>query len=346
MSNWVTLSTTQGTGDTIVSLTASTNNTQKYRRTNYKVFTNARTEIVTIKQEIATNYPYLTVFYNIQTTGNTEIFNTMSETLEGTGYTYTVSKYRVDGGEWITIPNGEEHGFTHYTHFFTTTGEHYVEIVPKTYYEVPRWLLTDTSSDPWVTHTVTKVYVPNNITVIRTVALYNSTLNYVYLHDNISIIEEMQLYSFTSGHTISRIPEIDLPKNLSYIPTNFASNNTYLSKVNIQKDSLINYFGTGCFWLCGFESIVIPEHTTALYKGAFGACNELKDIYAFPTTAPFLSNDESPDTNGEWSNTPFPFEGIASGGTLHYPVGSDYSSWMRNEVGFLGYYGWTAVADL
>ena len=61
----------------------------------------------------------------------------------------------------------------------------------------------------------------------------------------------------------------------------------------------------------------------------FDGCTNLKTIIAHPSTAPTIRSDT--------------FRGIAEDGTLIYPTGSDYSSWLSTDAYYLGYYGWNDI---
>lgn len=65
---------------------------------------------------------------------------------------------------------------------------------------------------------------------------------------------------------------------------------------------------------------------TTIGKWAFEACSNLLEIYSFNPTAPSLAVNV--------------FLNMSSGGTLHIPSGSDYSSWTNNLN------NWTVVDDL
>lgn len=80
---------------------------------------------------------------------------------------------------------------------------------------------------------------------------------------------------------------------------------------------------SGCTSL---KSFVIPRNVTALPNNIFNGCSSLKNIISLPVTAPSV-------TSGTFYN-------IATGGTLNYPAGSDYSSWLKTTSYYLGQYGW------
>lgn len=80
------------------------------------------------------------------------------------------------------------------------------------------------------------------------------------------------------------------------------------------------------------KSINIPDTVTTIGGFVFNGCSSLSVIYASPRTAPTV----------EYST----FFDVKTNGILHYPKGSNYSSWLSSSYYYLGYYGWTGVADL
>lgn len=75
------------------------------------------------------------------------------------------------------------------------------------------------------------------------------------------------------------------------------------------------------------SSITLPSTVTTIDQDAFSGDTSLLSITSLSTTAPTLRTDS--------------FRGVASGGTLYYPTGSDYSSWLQTGNYYLGEYGWT-----
>lgn len=63
----------------------------------------------------------------------------------------------------------------------------------------------------------------------------------------------------------------------------------------------------------GLTSVTIPSSVTTIRNSAFRDCSSLTSITCYAYTAPSLSD--------------YVFDGIASGGTLYVPTGSDYSSY-------------------
>lgn len=78
---------------------------------------------------------------------------------------------------------------------------------------------------------------------------------------------------------------------------------------------------TGCTEL---SSVTIGSGLTRAGAAAFSGCSSLSDITITAPTAPSVC-----------ANT---FYGVASAGTLNYPQGSDYSSWLQDNPYYLGYY--------
>lgn len=98
-----------------------------------------------------------------------------------------------------------------------------------------------------------------------------------------------------------------------------------LSAINLTNVTNIDNYS---FMNCGsLSSITIPSVCTRIGNGAFGNCSSLNEINVLATTAPTLGVVA-------FTNTPT--------GTVHYPQGSDYSSWQSNT----DLSGWTFVGDL
>lgn len=85
---------------------------------------------------------------------------------------------------------------------------------------------------------------------------------------------------------------------------------------------------TNCFSGEKITAITIPSGITSIGGGAF-SCPNLTTIYAEPVVAPSVTNTT--------------FRGIAKNGTLHYPKGSDYSSWLNTDEYYLGYNFWNGL---
>lgn len=74
-------------------------------------------------------------------------------------------------------------------------------------------------------------------------------------------------------------------------------------------------------------TIILGEQINTIYGDAFFSCDNLSTIYCKNVTAPYI-----------YSNT---FQGVKRLGKLYVPKDSDYSSWLKSNSYYLGYYNWT-----
>ncbi len=89
---------------------------------------------------------------------------------------------------------------------------------------------------------------------------------------------------------------------------------------------------------CGGMATALTISSTVKKIGWFvwsGAPSRLREVYCYAPVAPSIQRN--------WS----PFEYPPTGGTFHYPVGSDYSYWIGNgQENTFSYWEWNSVADL
>ena len=105
----------------------------------------------------------------------------------------------------------------------------------------------------------------------------------------------------------------------------FSTSNIVSITIPNSVTSIGNYAFYGCSSL---TSITIPNSVTSIRGSAFSNCSKLNEITCLATTAPSIMSPT--------------FKNIKQNGTLRYPSGSDYSSWMSTSSYYLGYYNWTA----
>lgn len=97
-----------------------------------------------------------------------------------------------------------------------------------------------------------------------------------------------------------------------------------------QLETIGNQAFRNCVWL---EEIHLPETfksflpTSSQNDGVFMGCENLKRIICDAPISPIIDADT--------------FYDISNNGTLIVPSGSNYSTWMRTDQYYLGYYGWT-----
>ena len=152
--------------------------------------------------------------------------------------------------------------------------------------------------------------------------------------------------------------------------TNVFARNRNLSSVTLQPGGSNKIIPVYAFMGTPLTDVTIPQGYTGVSAYAFGSCSQLtaitlsstvrsvgsyggydfrplcsssplKIINCYATTAPNIGTTSSRNP-GVWY-----FYGTdANNGVLHYPSGSNYSTWMANETGCLGTYNWTSVGDL
>ena len=89
------------------------------------------------------------------------------------------------------------------------------------------------------------------------------------------------------------------------------------------------------FYNCDLTSIELPSSVNWIKEKTL-ACPNLTEIICHRTTAPSLANS----SNSPFGNTVSGVH-IPKYGTLYYPEGADYSSWLSNSQYYLGYWEWT-----
>lgn len=102
---------------------------------------------------------------------------------------------------------------------------------------------------------------------------------------------------------------------------------TGLKSVDIP-DSVTTISDWAFYGCLGLVTVRIGRGVTSIGSRVFRNCSSITDIYVSAINQPTIT-----------SNT---FQGVNSTGTVHYPAGSDYSSWQNDQ--YLS--GWTFVGDL
>ena len=123
--------------------------------------------------------------------------------------------------------------------------------------------------------------------------------------------------------------EIDLPDGLFVIGNQVFQNNNKIKEVIIPD----NVTTIGNYAFCADNSndrsltgVTFGSSLTEIGTGAFMNQSNLWKIVISATIAPTIQNDT--------------FYGVKSDGALAYPVNADYSSWLRTDEWYLGYYNW------
>lgn len=98
---------------------------------------------------------------------------------------------------------------------------------------------------------------------------------------------------------------------------------------NVEISTGVTTIPAGCFAGMSFSSITIPSNIATIGSRAFSGCANLSDIYVSKDRAPQIEADT--------------FRDIRPNGTLHYPAGSNYSTWLSGDKYYLGYYYWNGL---
>ena len=170
---------------------------------------------------------------------------------------------------------------------------------------------------------LTSVTLPN-INTLRSIeeAVFSgcSSLTNIVLPNNIQSIGGFGFYSCRN------LENIVLPTSLTGLGEDCFNGCSSLTSVTIGNSC--TYLSRNAFKKCtSLQSITFPGSITTMGTNCFSGCSSLTAITSLATVAPTIS-----------SNT---FLEVHSNGTLYYPSGSDYSSWLSTGNYYLGRYGWT-----
>lgn len=215
---------------------------------------------------------------------------------------------------------------------------------------------------------LTSIVIPDSVNTIGGSAFRHcENLTSIVIPDSVTSIEVNTFYGCWE------LSNVQLPKNLTSIGSSAFYNCVKI--VNITLPNTITEIKGSAFKEChNLTSIVIPDSVTSIGVAAFeectrmttltigsgctnigikafAGCDLLKTIYVKSLTAPELGwvtqnimngsvETYSPFNDYEWGDTEIT---IARNGTLYYPTGSDYTTWLDGTKKNLGYYGWNGV---
>lgn len=188
------------------------------------------------------------------------------------------------------------------------------------------------------------ITIPGNIqTIGRSAFYYCSGLTSLTLNPGLINIRYQAFYmcklltGVTLPSTVKSVGEASF--SYCYSITSFTLNNG------------IETVGRGFVDMCSaITSISIPDSVSELPSYVFSSMKNLQSItmgtgitkindralYSLQGLTSITINATTPPTlNGVIC------QGVKENGVLHYPSGCDYSEWLQNEYGYLGYYGWT-----
>lgn len=188
----------------------------------------------------------------------------------------------------------------------------------------------------------------NHITAIDYLQIFDNNGYDLYLNDTLVTYVDLSDYQgdmndrafcmcnsvtgVTIGENVDTIIGFYSATSLSYVQCNAISGSTpYAMTENGVWPS---------FSGCPITRVDVGSDVVSLPVGLFyTGGNDLVEINSYAMTAPILYKYDP--RWGSMFTGPSPFASAAQTGTLHYPIGSDYSTWISDLPS-----GWTAVADL
>ena len=206
-------------------------------------------------------------------------------------------------------------------------------------------------SESFMNATISKLIIESPSTRIEEGAFYwNTELAYIEA-DNNNISLDHRCYHKDGTLLIfagKDITEYTVPSYIKRIGHYVFSDTRGITTITLPDG--LKSIGFHSFAGCSINSITIPDsvemlgsqtfmgNTELTYcilgKGlkdigyyTFQNCPKLSEIYCLADPALSISGDK-------------PFQGVAENGTLYVPKGTDYSSWLSNEYGYLGYCNW------
>lgn len=183
---------------------------------------------------------------------------------------------------------------------------------------IPSGLTSIGSSDFGYCYSLKSIDIPDNITSIGSYAFSNcSGLTSVTIGSGVTSI------GYGTFSNCSGLTSITIPSSVTSIGNSAFTYCTSITSITIP--SSVTGISEYTFWQCqNLNSIIIGSGVTSIGKMAFQGCTSLNEITSLRTTAPTLGSSA--------------FRYVASSGTLYYPTGSNYSTWISALPS-----GWTAV---
>lgn len=142
---------------------------------------------------------------------------------------------------------------------------------------------------------------------------------------NINIPDSVKIIGTEAFYDCLLLSSVTIGNGCTSIGQEAFSRCRTLRSINIP-DS-VETIGDSAFAYCqSLPSVSIGYRCSEIGSLAFQECTSLSSIISIATVAPTVQNDT--------------FFGITEYGTLIFPFGSDYSSWLSTDQFYLGYYHW------
>lgn len=165
------------------------------------------------------------------------------------------------------------------------------------------------------------IEIPEKVTNIEDYTFYEcSSLNSINIPNSVTSI------GYAAFYGCKLLQELIIPSSVRKIGDYAFKNCLGLKTVTVNEG--ISEIGQYAFHNCqSLIKVELPSTLTKIGTYFIVAALSLTEITCYATTAPVLDG--------------LTFGTIATHGKLKVPAGSDYSSWMKNEDGYLGRYNWT-----
>lgn len=166
------------------------------------------------------------------------------------------------------------------------------------------------------------IEIPNSVTTVGTSVFFGAQLTGITIGSGLTEISQFMFYN------CSRLRNIEIPSNVTVIGLYAFDGCDFLTGATIHSVYISGY----SFYNCTRLSVLnLGNEVQEIGMNTFYHCTGLTEIYSSATTEPQITTGSDRPT----------FNGISSTGTLHYPIGSDYSTWIAALPT-----GWTAVSDI
>lgn len=150
------------------------------------------------------------------------------------------------------------------------------------------------------------------------------------------------------------LEEVILPQTLYSIGGSAFSGCSNLTNINLEGLNGLAYLSSSAFSNCtNLTRVKLPDGVTFIGEKCFQGCTALEEVYLGPlissisdftfrscTSLNKITIENTVAPTFKWDT----FDGIKTNGTLYYPTGSDYSSWLTDtSTKNIYYYGWNGV---
>jgi len=255
----------------------------------------------------------------------------------GYGNIITMVSATVTGGNTNTVTNLTIDGCTINCSGYTTTGTRTLTVVYKVNggsncTATQTFNVNYVEAGPYVKATYNVTSTSNTTQLVS----WQSNANLNKLMDmKIDSVSVTPVKSYTFSTTGEHIVEFEFKSS--------ASNWSYYwfysvtNVVSLEVSNATYIYGLFCEGCTSLKTVILHGNIQAIGKDIYGSgagkcfynCSSLDSIIIDSTTAPTIHSND--------------FQNVKNGGTLTYPAGSNYSTWLRTNSYYLGYYNWNTI---